>query len=183
MVRSFAWKKLTKSMKRPGCGANCDGPKKLWPMPTWSWSWSKRFWRWPASRWTRRWRALKKSTLAGRAPGGPNAPRIDRGRALRIGSDDYPKLLCAPERAQPARGGCGSGADPGAGGARAAAALGSAKALSHYCARAQSRRREAGAGPALCRTGQGGLAGGEKALGMAQNHPGEPEPAGVQEPD
>ena len=50
--------------------------------------------------------------------------------------------------------------------------LGVQKALPPDCARTQSRGSEAGAGPALCGAGQGGLAGGEKALGMAQNHAG-----------
>ena len=30
-------------------------------MPIWSWLWRRRFWRWPASRWTKAWSVLKKA--------------------------------------------------------------------------------------------------------------------------
>src|ERR1035438_73716 len=55
----------------------------------------------------------------------------------------------------------------GLGPAGATTALGSAETLLPDRARAQSGGSEAGAGPALCGVGQGGAAGGEKALGMA----------------
>ena len=40
-----------------------------------------------------------------------------------------------------------------------------------------------GQGPAVSGVGQSGVAGGAQALGMAQNHAGGPESAGIQEPD
>ena len=35
------------------------------------------YWWWPVRNWTRAWRRLKKSTLAGGAPGGPSRPAVE----------------------------------------------------------------------------------------------------------
>ena len=69
----------------------------------------------------------------------------------------------------PAGSGPGAGAGVGAGRKSAAVETGSAQALLPDWAGTEGRRGEDGPGPALCRTGQSGIDGGAKTLGMDQD--------------
>src|SRR5437899_1142360 len=117
-------------MKRASYAANCDASKKRWPIRIWNWCWSRRSWQWPVSNWTRAWRSLKKSTLAGGAPGGRGRPGVEGDRGVRTGGHDSAKLLRAALRLAPAGSRCGIGAGVGAGGTNPSAALGGEKTLS-----------------------------------------------------
>src|SRR2546423_8196686 len=105
--------------------------------------------------------------LGGGAPRDRGEPLIQSDWALRTGEDDSAKLLRAQNRSAPAGRGPGAGAGAGAGRKSAAVATGSAQALLPDWAGTQGRRGEDGPGPALCRTEQGGVAGGAKTRGMA----------------
>src|SRR6266853_2493 len=112
-------------MKRASCAANCDASKKRWPIRIWS----RRSWRWPVRNWSRAWRVLKKSTLAGGAPGGRGRPGVEGDLGVRTGEHDPAKLLRAPPRLAPTGSGCSIDAGTGPGGTSASAALGGEKTL------------------------------------------------------
>ena len=154
-------------------------------MRTWSWLWRRPFLTVACEQLDQTVEGFKKSTVAGHAPGGRVQPGVERGSFVRTGPDDAPKLLRPPERAVPAGGGPGVGAGAGAGRTRAATAPGSPQALSPDWARTQSRRRQAGAGPAVWRVGAGGGCWWRASPAeSAQNHAEHgSESAGIQEPD
>src|SRR2546421_11601971 len=106
--------------------------------------------------------------LGGGAPRDRGEPRLQSDWALRTGEDDSAKLLRAQKRSAPAGRGPGAGAGVGAGPKSAAIAPGGAQALLPDWARTEGRRGKAGPGPAFCRVGQSGIAGGAKTFGMAQ---------------
>src|SRR5215471_11923867 len=170
-------------MKRPNCAANCDGSKRRWPIRIWNWCWSRRSWRWPVRNWTRAWRSLKKSTLAGGAPGGRNRPAVEGDPAVSVGAHERAELLRASPGLVPAASRCAIGAGTGAGAARASTATGGEKALPPDPGGTASGGSQDGARSPLWRTAQSRIAGGKKTFGLAQNHAVGPSAAGVQEPD
>src|SRR5579871_262332 len=116
-------------MRRASSAVNCDESKKRWPIRIWNWRWSRRSWWWPVRKWTRAWRTLKKSTLAGGAPGGRSGPGVEGDLAVRVGGHDPAKLLCAAPRLAPTGSGRGLGAGTGTGGTSVSTAAGSEETL------------------------------------------------------
>src|SRR3954465_13805999 len=136
-------------MKPPSSGASCERSKKRWPTRIWNWRWRRPSWWWPVKKWTRAWKLLKKSMLAGGAPGDRGQPRVKSDLALPAGEHDSTKLLCTPKRLAPREGGCAIHTRPGPGRKGASAALGSQKALLHDPSGIESGWSEDGPGPAL----------------------------------
>src|SRR3954469_15363151 len=136
-------------MKAPSSGASCERSKKRWPTPIWSWRWRRPSWWWPVRKWSRAWKLLKKSMLAGGAPGDRSQPGVKSDLALPTGEDDSTKLLCTPKRLAPGEGRCGIDARTGPGRKRTSAALGSEEALLSHPSGVESGRGEDGPGQAL----------------------------------